>query len=298
MGELSARNIQEMLAMPFAAEDLEWRLQTVFEDKLQGIAVPYVTNRAIQTRLDSVVGVDRWCNEFKPWHGTGKKDAQICGISIFFDDRGWITKWDGAEDSDIESVKGGLSDSMKRAAVQWGIGRVLYEMDTVYVGVDKRGKNFYIKKEERAKLDRAYLSLLKSLSLQPASAGGIQSVLAGTPVPSEAPAQQNKTVAIPTAQQTHAPQNTQPAPVKQERPAPVVEFTVQSAKLQGGMSGKSTSLTLIDPNGKKALGFVRGEHPELQDGVKLFNVQKTLKQQDSVVFYLLDSFEIEQSNAA
>jgi len=40
-----------------------------------------------------------------------------------------VTKWDGADNTDIESVKGGLSDSMKRAAVQWGMGRYLYALD-------------------------------------------------------------------------------------------------------------------------------------------------------------------------
>ena len=37
-----------------------------------------------------------------------------------------ITKSDGADDSNIEGAKGGISDSLKRAAVQWGIGRYLY----------------------------------------------------------------------------------------------------------------------------------------------------------------------------
>jgi hypothetical protein len=64
------------------------------------------------------------------------------------------------------------------------------------------------------------------------------------------------------------------------------------------MSGISTSLALVDPSGKKALGFVRGEHPELKNGAKLFNVRKELRTQDSVVFYLLDSFEIAESDAA
>ena len=82
--------------------------------------MPYVTNRAIQNRLDDVMGPDRWHNEFKPWHSTGKRESQLCGISLYFEERGWITKWDGAEDSDIEPIKGGLSDSMKRAANQWG----------------------------------------------------------------------------------------------------------------------------------------------------------------------------------
>ena len=87
---------------------------------MRGMAVPYVTNRAIQNRLDEVCGPENWYNEFKPWHSNGKKDSQLCGIAIHFEGKGFITKWDGAEDSDIEPIKGGLSDSMKRAAYQWG----------------------------------------------------------------------------------------------------------------------------------------------------------------------------------
>ena len=296
--------IQSELAAPFAAEDLEWRLQIAFENSMSGIAVPYVTNRAIQNRLDSVVGVDRWHNDFKPWHSAGKKEAQICGISIYFEERSeWITKWDGAEDSDIEPVKGGLSDSMKRAAVQWGVGRVLYGMDTVYVDVEKKGKSFIIKKTERTKLDGAYNRYLKSLNLTPSPAGGVQSVLVpqravehtaqtGQQVPPSAqqPAQR---------QQTANTQQPQSGPRPMPKPGrPAMEFTVQDAKLQKGMSGVSTSLALVQADGKKALAFVRGKHPELRAGVKLFNVKKTQKQQDSVVFYLLDSFDYDDSEAA
>ncbi len=303
-----AATIQVELAAPFAAEDLEWRLQIAYENEMRGIAVPYVTNRAIQNRLDSVVGVDHWRNDFKPWHSAGKKEAQICGISIYFEERGeWITKFDGAEDSDIEPVKGGLSDSMKRAAVQWGVGRVLYGMDTVYVDVEKKGKSFIIKKSERAKLDGAYSRYLKSLNLTPTPAGGVQSQLipqgtaegaaqAGRQAPP--PAQQHSTQQTPPAQQQSAQpqQGSHPLP----NPArPTVEFTITSARVQKGMSGVSTSLAMVQASdGKKALAFVRGEHPELKAGVKLFNVKKTQKQQDSVVFYLLDSFDYDDSEAA
>ena len=170
-----ASTIRAELSMPFAPEDLEWRLQSTYEDRMKGWAVPYVTNRAIQDRLDDVVGPENWHNEFKPWHGTGKKEAQICGISIHFESRGYVTKWDGAEDTDIEAVKGGLSDSMKRAAVQWGVGRILYKMDMVWVDIEKRGKSWVIKDSERQKLDTAYLAMLKKLHLTTAKAGGVQS---------------------------------------------------------------------------------------------------------------------------
>lgn len=275
MERKTTSEIQAALAQPFAAEDLEWRLQMTFEDSMKGIAVPYVTNRAIMNRLDAVVGADRWFNDYRPWHGSGKKNAQLCGISVYFDDRGWVTKWDGAEDSDIEPVKGGLSDSMKRCAVQWGIGRVLYSMDeTIYVGIEKRGRSFFIRKEERAVLDQRYLQMLQRLGLQPAAPCSAQCRLVRRDMPGTAP--------------TPTPSNISPLPQ--------IEFTVADVKTQQGLNGVSTSLVLVEPNGKRALGFARGEHPELKNGARLFNVRKTLQQQDSVVFYLLDSFEI--ANAA
>jgi len=110
------------LARPFEYDDLEWRTRSVRKDgaNYKAMILPYVTARAVQDRLDRVVGPDNWWNEFQTW-----KQGQICGITIRTEN-GNITKWDGAEDSKESPLKGGLSDSMKRAAVQWGIGRYLY----------------------------------------------------------------------------------------------------------------------------------------------------------------------------
>ena len=79
MTQKDPRQIQEELAMPFAPEDLEWRLQRTFEyqGETKGIAVAYVTNRAIMTRLDSVVGPENWYNEFKPWHGPTRRSPSF-----------------------------------------------------------------------------------------------------------------------------------------------------------------------------------------------------------------------------
>ena len=59
MAQKDARSIQAELAKPFAAEDLEWRLQKAVEAQKRGIAVPFVTNRAIQNRLDDVVAPEK-----------------------------------------------------------------------------------------------------------------------------------------------------------------------------------------------------------------------------------------------
>ena len=221
MQELTSRQIQQALAQPFAPEDLEWRLQQAYEDKMRGMAVPYVTNRAIQNRLDEVCGPENWYNDFKPWHSNGKKESQLCGIAIHFEGRGWITKWDGAEDSDIEPVKGGLSDSMKRAAYQWGIGRVLYSLDTVWVDIERKGRSLVIKDSERAKLDNAYLSALQRLGLKPAAASGIQSLLTPKSAPEQKAPKNENPVPAPKREQPQG-QDRAPAqqPTRQQEQAP------------------------------------------------------------------------------
>lgn len=295
MTEKTPREIQAALAQPFAPEDLEWRLQTTMEDKMRGLAVPYVTNRAIMSRLDDVVGPENWHNEYKPWHSAGKKDAQICGISLYFEGRDWVTKWDGAEDTDVEPVKGGLSDSMKRAAVHWGVGRALYNMDTVWVDVEKRGRSFVIKDSERSKLNRAYIKMLDGLHQFPAPASGAQAQL----TPKETPSVAAKTE-TPPAQQTkkpaQAPASAQPPAGKATPfPAPTEpdwEYTVQTAKVQKGMNSSNTSVVLESREGKRVNAFARGEHKELSSGVQLKNVKLAQRQQDTVVFNILVSYEV------
>ena len=307
---MNSREMQAALAKPFAPEDLEWRLQVTVEERKCGMAVPYVTNRAIQNRLDEVCGPENWYNEYKPWHSNGKKDAQLCGIAIYFEGKGFITKWDGAEDSDIEPIKGGLSDSMKRAAYQWGIGRVLYSLDTVWVDIERRGKTYVIKDSERKRLDNAYLRALKELGLEPAAACGIQSLLtpkteseqgSGDKEPPSAsgrdtPRQQSSAAQTPT-QQKHSEQPGQAGKtVSLERaPQPVSAadlYTVLAAKVQGGMSGSSTLVNLETPEKKQLYAYVRGTRPELTPGTQLSNVKLTTRRQDTVAFFVLESYEV------
>lgn len=127
----------EALKAPFPAEDIEWRLQSCGKkgDKIWALCLAYVTNRAIMARLDEVLTPAGWQNKFD----AGPHGGVICGISVKVDGE-WITKWDGAENTQVEAIKGGLSDSMKRAGYQWGIGRYLYKLEEGFAEVCERGK--------------------------------------------------------------------------------------------------------------------------------------------------------------
>ena len=140
------------LKEPFPETDLDWRLQSCgcTNGKFWGRALAYITSRAVQDRLDEVCGPDGWQIAIKR-----EGDAYLCTLSIRISHEDgtveWISRTDGADATDIEPVKGGISGAIKRVAVQYGIGRYLYYLkdgwavisdDGQYKGKTKEGKEF------------------------------------------------------------------------------------------------------------------------------------------------------------
>lgn len=124
------KGLHNKLLEPFDPFDIEWRIQQSGESngKKWAMVLAYITNRAIMERLDDVFGVGGWQNEYQPLPDGGI----VCGLKCKVGEE-WITKYDGADKTAIEATKGGLSNAMKRAGVQWGIGRYLYKLDTTFV---------------------------------------------------------------------------------------------------------------------------------------------------------------------
>ena len=121
----------EALAAPFPADLIKWRAGATTKDKTKALALAYIDARHVFNRLDEVVGIFGWETEISETPA----GRIICTMSI--DGTG---KTDGAGATDIEGDKGAISDAIKRAAVQWGIGRYLYDMPAVWVGYDARRK--------------------------------------------------------------------------------------------------------------------------------------------------------------
>jgi len=132
--------IQEELAKPFSLAEYEWRVQSESKagDKVQVCC--YVTNRAIQQRLDEVFGPLGWQVRYEP----GPAGGVMCTISVWDSDtKQWVDKADGAENSTIESVKGGYSNACKRAACPWGIGRLLYKLPNYWLPLNQHGERYH-----------------------------------------------------------------------------------------------------------------------------------------------------------
>ena len=107
-------NIRTGLRAPFKPTQLRWRQGRA------GLQLAYIDARDVANRLDEVVGIENWQDRYEEVAG-----RMICYLSIRCDGE-WITKSDGAGDTNIEAEKGGISDALKRAAQKFGIGRYLY----------------------------------------------------------------------------------------------------------------------------------------------------------------------------
>lgn len=141
------------LKKPFAPKDVEWRIQRKSKDGQKGMAMAYIDARAISNRLDDLVMrniIEGWSVSYRPIDmGTIKQQKRgydsdapikgfICTITIHLGDMS-ISREDGANLTDFEPFKGGLSGAFKRAASMWGIGRYLYDLPTVWVPIDNWG---------------------------------------------------------------------------------------------------------------------------------------------------------------
>lgn len=134
------------LANPFPPDRVSWRVGSTTGDKKRGMALAYIDARDVMERLDEVCGIGGWQNAYP--HANGKT---VCAIGIKIGDE-WIWKADGAGDTDVEKEKGALSDAFKRAAVRWGIGRYLYDLDSPWVELEAAGRSFKIAAKEMPRL--------------------------------------------------------------------------------------------------------------------------------------------------
>lgn len=182
----------DRLSDPFPILSIEFKPGTGFENNsgAKVIAQPYISARDVQNRLDAVVGKQGWKVDYKTesiLHKGIKKNQEIdqitsmiiCTISILCrmpdDSFIWVSKSDGAESRGQEGsqFKGGMSDAFKRAAVQWGIGRWLYDFGRVYVPAKKNNKGFFVFNDLR-EVQQIFADLYKRNGYDPNKGGYLE----------------------------------------------------------------------------------------------------------------------------
>lgn len=152
MTEIHLHKLKE----PFAPDRISWRIGATNKEKTKGIALAYIDARDVMQRLDEVCGPENWQCRYPH---AGSKTVCDIGIRLMSTIQAgseihhtyeWIWKSNGAGDTDVEGEKGAMSDAFKRAAVLWGIGQYLYDLNSPWVALE--GKK--IAKHEYARLHK------------------------------------------------------------------------------------------------------------------------------------------------
>ena len=142
------KELCEKLKEKFDEKDLEFRVGATNSDKTMGLALAYVQARAIQNRLDEVVGIENWKVSYREIQG-----GFLCTLSIRINNE-WISKEDGANVTEFESVKGGISNAFKRVASSgFGIGRYLYNARNSWYPIKKQGNGYIFAETPKLQLN-------------------------------------------------------------------------------------------------------------------------------------------------
>lgn len=130
------------LLLPFKEDEIEWRLQSSGKkgnSQIWAMCLAYVQARAIMNRLDEVVGPENWMVQYRFASATEAGTPGVIAMLSLRINGQWVLKEDGAEQTDIESFKGGLSSALKRAGSVWGIGRYLYKLESAFATIVPKG---------------------------------------------------------------------------------------------------------------------------------------------------------------
>ncbi len=127
------------LAAPFDAHEVRFKPAVVSGNR--ALALAYVDARVIQDRLDDVLGVTGWQDEYECL----PDGSVVCRLRLRLGDE-WITKMDVGGQSEQpdegDRRKAAFSDALKRAAVKFGIGRYLYRLPSQWVDYDPQKRQF------------------------------------------------------------------------------------------------------------------------------------------------------------
>jgi hypothetical protein len=135
----TVEELQEMLAEPFNPKEVKFKPAVVSGNR--ALALPYVDARVIQDRLDDVMGVTGWQDEYQCL----SDGSVICRLRLRLGEE-WITKTDvggpSEQPDEGDRRKAAFSDALKRTAVKFGIGRYLYRLPQAWCDYDPQKRQF------------------------------------------------------------------------------------------------------------------------------------------------------------
>ena len=138
-GRRDPEQIAALLAAPFDPAEIKFKPQSVSGNR--ALAIPYVDARVVMDRLDDVLGIANWADQYEPLAGGNMK----CTLSLRLEGE-WISREDVGSESEQpdegDRCKAAVSDALKRTAVKFGVARYLYRQKPQWVDYDPQKRQF------------------------------------------------------------------------------------------------------------------------------------------------------------
>jgi hypothetical protein len=131
--------VMKALAAPFDVSEVKFKPAVVSGNR--ALALAYVDARVIQDRLDEVLGVTGWQDDYECL----PDGSVVCRLRLKVGGE-WLTKVDvggpSEQPDEGDRRKAAFSDALKRAAVKFGVGRYLYRLPSQWVDYDPQRRQF------------------------------------------------------------------------------------------------------------------------------------------------------------
>lgn len=181
-GSLTPQDL-DLLAKPFDEKTIGIKVNAFNRERTKVMLVPYVQHTDVYTRLEKVDPA--WSSEvthsFHATVGNPGKESVVHYVTVALTVKG-VTRTNTGEGED---PKGATSDAHKRAAMLFGVGRYLYDVEGVWLFYDEQKDKY--KKYTYDDYCRAVKSGQSELPVgtEPKANAGSPSVASSTPVPGD-----------------------------------------------------------------------------------------------------------------
>lgn len=143
------------LRTPFTVKFINWKINNYNDAKTKAMITFYLDARAVQHRLNEVLGVGGWSFSWtelekdKGVHGkltmyilsndlSNAKNKDECVLQeVTREDVGYANNTDKAE-----WYKDAVSDALKRCAVHFGVGHFLYALPNYWIDLEQQGQKY------------------------------------------------------------------------------------------------------------------------------------------------------------
>lgn len=166
--------LYKKLREPFKLQYINWKINNYTNDKKRALITFYLDARAVQHRLNLILGVEGWTFTFTEL----EKDQGVHGkltIYGFSKDASNALKKEDCVVHEVtredvgyasttnkdEWYKDAVSDALKRCAVHFGVGHFLYALPNLWIDLTEPGQKYlnddqnkYIEKWLQDNLDR------------------------------------------------------------------------------------------------------------------------------------------------